>query len=452
MDTTQAHLLTDKEELDVEYYTRQKTLRRRVIGAVVICLAIVCAVIVTVYFTVFNSPAVPVSNVACSGNGYMQVDNLAACVCVSCRTGPDCSEVVEDCAVDINSGQPRVMQGYWANAGLSTDAVLPPYFKPFYGDTVPSLPDAIRNLHAMVGNANAANKTIILGYGGTHMLFAAVYAINTLEGRPMTLFSPAPHYSYASFAAPNGYGYFNSSLYLNESDVVEIVTAINNPTCDYRSKYYTNAKYYIHDMVYYWPSYAEINVTLDEEIMIFSASKFSGHAGNRMGWALVKDPVIAQLMQRYISMTTFGYSTDLSQKFQLIFNHVISTRGEIFAYAKAQLASRYVRLLEILAGQPQPPRFTLASQVGGFYLFMRCNLPQDANCYAVFSAGGITGRAGYGVGPEYVRFNFMMFDTEAEIFFTYLTDLIHAPQNLKKRLPDSLSPVISSDDYWMLGC
>ena len=84
---------------------------------------------------------------------------------------------------------------------------------------------------------------------------------------------------------------------------------------------------------------AEINVTLDEEIMIFSASKFSGHAGNRMGWALVKDPVIAQLMQRCIhlfffsekksryiffliyigdiSMTTFGYSTDILTRWNL---------------------------------------------------------------------------------------------------------------------------------------
>lgn len=41
----------------------------------------------------------------------------------------------------------------------------------------------------------------------------------------------------------------------------------------------------IHDFAYYWPHYAPITAAADHDIMLFTLSKCTGHAGSRIGLA-----------------------------------------------------------------------------------------------------------------------------------------------------------------------
>lgn len=437
----------EKDGADVIYKTqvvpRVKLYSAIVVGIVALLVCIV--VVVGVVVKKGDSPSV----LECSGNGLKHVDSPDLCVCWPCRKGADCSEAVEDCFVDLSSGQPLLLQEYWRDHRESTTR-LPPDFKTLYGSAVPSLLDSIRQLHALVGNANTTGKEIVLGYGGTNVIIAALWAIQYFRDTPLTIFAEPPHYTYGGFTGFNPVtGTFNDSLFQNESQIIEIVTTPNNPTCKIRYPYFQNPAYRIYDMVYYWPSYVAIERMYDADIMIFSASKCTGHAGNRLGWALVKDPLLAQRMNMYITATTFGYSPDLQQKFSLIFQHVVATEGQAFQFVKQTLKGRYERLMEILDAQPEPKRFSLESKVGGFYLWLKCNWPEDQDaCLAVFQHAGVNGRPGsvYGYSDDHVRFNFMLHQSEADVLFDYVQALCHANRTQSHTLRRAMLP------YDTLGC
>jgi histidinol-phosphate/aromatic aminotransferase/cobyric acid decarboxylase-like protein len=66
---------------------------------------------------------------------------------------------------------------------------------------------------------------------------------------------------------------------------IEFVTSPNNPDGQLRKAVlhgYPNAKA-IYDHAYYWPHFSPIPTPADEDIMIFTISKLTGHAGARFG-------------------------------------------------------------------------------------------------------------------------------------------------------------------------
>ncbi|KAH0772956.1 hypothetical protein KY290_010093 [Solanum tuberosum] len=74
----------------------------------------------------------------------------------------------------------------------------------------------------------------------------------------------------------------------NNSDfagnVIEFVTSPNNPDGNLESPVLNgpNVKH-IYDHAYYWSHYTAIPAPADEDLMIFSMSKLTGHAGSRFG-------------------------------------------------------------------------------------------------------------------------------------------------------------------------
>jgi L-tryptophan--pyruvate aminotransferase len=65
---------------------------------------------------------------------------------------------------------------------------------------------------------------------------------------------------------------------------IEIVTSPNNPCGSIREKaVWGDYGFVVHDLAYYWPQYTPIVEALDHDIMIFSLSKATGHAGLRLG-------------------------------------------------------------------------------------------------------------------------------------------------------------------------
>lgn len=67
-------------------------------------------------------------------------------------------------------------------------------------------------------------------------------------------------------------------------NVVEFVTSPNNPDGQPNKAVISgpNAKA-IHDRAYYWPHFSPIPTPADEDVMVFTISKLTGHASTRIG-------------------------------------------------------------------------------------------------------------------------------------------------------------------------
>lgn len=91
---------------------------------------------------------------------------------------------------------------------------------------------------------------------------------------------------------PSVTNYLSSALYRWDGDAstfdgdtcIELVCSPNNPDGSIR-KTTVKAKYgkTIHDFAYYWPQHAPITEAANHDIMLFTVSKCTGHAGTRLG-------------------------------------------------------------------------------------------------------------------------------------------------------------------------
>ena len=79
-----------------------------------------------------------------------------------------------------------------------------------------------------------------------------------------------------------------ASLWKNKTDertrFIEVVTSPNNPDGEMNEAvlHGPNVKT-IYDHVYYWPHFTAISGPADADIMLFTISKLTGHAGMRFG-------------------------------------------------------------------------------------------------------------------------------------------------------------------------
>jgi hypothetical protein len=75
--------------------------------------------------------------------------------------------------------------------------------------------------------------------------------------------------------------------------------------------------------------------------MLFSASKLSGHAGSRFGWALIRDGDVARRVKEYVEESSLGESRDTQLRMLRIVKVVLANlRGEddMFAVAGDEMA------------------------------------------------------------------------------------------------------------------
>jgi histidinol-phosphate/aromatic aminotransferase/cobyric acid decarboxylase-like protein len=64
---------------------------------------------------------------------------------------------------------------------------------------------------------------------------------------------------------------------------IEFVTSPNNPDTALRKPVLAGSSAIV-DHAYYWPHLTHIPAPADEDVMLFTASKLSGHAGSRFGY------------------------------------------------------------------------------------------------------------------------------------------------------------------------
>lgn len=166
-----------------------------------------------------------------------------------------------------------------------------------------------------------------------------------------------------------------------EGPCIELVCSPNNPDGLSNQAVLTseNGKT-IHDLAYYWPQYTAITAAADHDIMLFTMSKTTGHAGIRIGWALVQDDEVARKMTKFIEMNTIGVSKDSQMRAARILSVVTNSHDTpslvqgveepFFHYARRTMTQRWNRLREVV--QRSNGAFTLTG-----FPSQHCNFNDD---------------------------------------------------------------------------
>ncbi len=347
---------------------------------------------------------------------------------------------------------------------ITTHDIVGPY---------PPLNDAIRKLHETVGNAKTDGKLIVLGSGATQLFNAAMYAYSKLHQRkssgPLSLFAKTPYYfNYPDYPDINPeVKVWNSSTAMSPSSVVEICTHPNNPDNAARTEPHYETPYKIHDLVYYWPhlcagactdgatnvSYPLIP-TLDEDMMVFSFTKMTGHAGTRFGWAIVEDPAVALLMTIYIAKSTNHPSVTTIYRARYIIESLLKDNRarSFFGYGREVMLDRHRRIYELWDMENGNARFPLRHVPNGAYIWLEClDKVQCTREHGPWWPAGVWGSEGKSYGQEgFFRINLTLYDSEFEILINKLRYILRGelPPDHVANVPP---PSVDDDLPWGEG-
>lgn len=395
-----------------------------------------------------------VASLMCSGHGRAYLDSLIVagrpvCECNTCFQGPDCADFQSGCAADVNSGDPLFLEPFWKQHAASSAVVVAGWHRMSYSYAdhtfiSQELVKYIRRVHAIVGNAVTDKRFIVFGAGSTQLLNAAVYALSPKNAStPTRVLASIPYYpvyeTQTDFFRSIDYVFQgDTSMWKNSSDtstnLVEFVTSPNNPDGQLKKAVLQvpSAKQ-IYDHAYFWPHFTAITAPSDEDLMIFTISKLTGHASSRFGWALIKDEAVYQTMSKYMGYSSFGASRDAQLRALQLLKVVVGEEREIFKFTYKTMSSRWEKLSEALSASQRfslqniPPTYcNFFQKVRGpspAYAWVKCEREEDDDCFEVLKANGIIGREGslFGAGSRYVRLSLI----KSQDYFDLLLDRIN---------------------------
>ncbi|KAJ1701094.1 hypothetical protein LUZ63_000873 [Rhynchospora breviuscula] len=363
-----------------------------------------------------------------------------------------------DSIINLDHGDPTMFEPFWKEVGDSATVVIPGWQKMSYFSDPrnlcwflePEFANEAQRLHQIAGNAVTDDRHIIVGVGSTQLIHAALFALASTEARqPVNVISAAPYYSmYSGIADFMKSGMFHwagdAATFNGDDNFIELVCSPNNPDGEIRHAVRGNeAGKRVHDMAYCWPQYTPMRHPADHDIMLFTVSKATGHAGTRIGWALVKDAEVARKMAKFIEMNTIGVSKDSQVRAAKILK-VIADGYELpdleagikfFHFGRWLLANRWQRLRQAIkvSGRFSLPQFPSefceffkehAETYPGF-AWLRCEDQTIEDLEVFFKTLNILTRNGrqFGVGPEYVRVSMLDRDANFDVFIKRISSL-----------------------------
>lgn len=286
----------------------------------------------------------------------------------------------KDSVINLDHGDPTMYEKFWRETGNAGDLIIHgSQTMSYFSDVTnlcwflePEFAVQIRRLHRLVGNAIVGDDSyIIVGTGSSQLYQAVLFALSTSPevvsrggGRPLPVVSSVPYYS--SYPAATDllqsrlfhWGGDASSFKDGGEPYIEIVCSPSNPDGLVKTALVnSNNGKVIHDLAYYWPQYTAIKDPADHDIMLFTASKCTGHAGMRLGWAIVRDRDVAKRMMKFIEVSTIGVSKDSQLRAAKIFK-VVSDQYELeatvesnklFHFGRKAMKHRWQRLQEAVA-------------------------------------------------------------------------------------------------------
>ena len=232
---------------------------------------------------------------------------------------------------------------------------------------LPELEDTIRHLHKLVGNANVdPDRHIVLSFGSTQLINAAAFALLDRDNGTESVITAGKAPRYGDYQETGIY--FNSELFRWENEdedftgkrVIEYITHPNNPDGSLRVRSVPDS-FAVWDHAYYWPHFTPITGPVgegerykDSDVVLFTLSKMTGHAGTRLGWAITKDAEVARRMAEFIKMTTNSLSREVQLRANALLTHIVKTDGKIFNYAADEMERRWDKLTSIFGNGPEP--------------------------------------------------------------------------------------------------
>ncbi|XVF12177.1 hypothetical protein REPUB_Repub08aG0091900 [Reevesia pubescens] len=358
------------------------------------------------------------------------------------------SEGDEDRVINLDHGDPTMYESYWQKMGDETAVVIPGWqFMSYFSDATslcwflePEFAKQIVRLHKVVGNAVTENRHIVVGTGSTQLFQAALYALSPkTESEPISVVSAAPYYS----SYPVITDCLKSGLYKWAGDArsfskggpyIELVTSPNNPDGFARHSVVNSSEgILIHDLAYYWPQYTPISSPADYDLMLFTVSKSTGHAGMRIGWALVKDEDVARQMTKYIELNTIGVSKDSQLRAAKVLKFISDSCerpndvDSFFDFSYHLMAKRWKELRQAVhqSGLFSVPDFP--PQLCKFlnrvfepqpaFAWVKCE-GEIEDCESFLRGMKILSRGGkhFGVSPKYVRISMLDRDKNYDTF------------------------------------
>ncbi|KDP31053.1 hypothetical protein JCGZ_11429 [Jatropha curcas] len=369
--------------------------------------------------------------------------------------------------INLDHGDPTMYERFWQEMGDEATIIIPGWQSMSYFSDItnpcwflePEFAKQIVRLHKIVGNAVTENRQIVVGTGSTQLFQAVLYALAPQDAeQPISVVSAAPFYS----SYPAITDCLKSGLYRWEGDAthfrkegpyIELVTSPNNPDGFVRRSVLNRTEgILVHDLAYYWPQYTPISSPADHEIMLFTVSKTTGHAGMRIGWALVKNKEVAKRMVKYIELNSIGVSKDSQLRASKILD-VVSDNCEssannksLFEFAYHVMAERWqlLRAAVKVSGLFSLPEFSpgFCSFRGRFFesqpafAWLKCEEPIE-DCESFLRFNKILTRSGkyFGVGVQYVRISLLDRDDNILLFINRLSNITidDVYQHLKER-------------------
>ncbi|KAK1433841.1 hypothetical protein QVD17_10759 [Tagetes erecta] len=359
---------------------------------------------------------------------------------------------LESVVINLDHGDPTMYETFWKQKGEETTVVTSSWQHISYFSDIknvcwflePGLVSAITRLHKVVGNAVTEGRHIVVGTGSSQLYQAALYALSPPNtSTPMNVVSAAPYYS----SYPLMTDYLKSGLHKwagdaytfnKEEPYIELVTSPNNPDGFTRQDVVKGDKgILIHDLAYYWPQYTPILSPADYDIMLFTVSKSTGHAGTRIGWALVKDREIAKKMTTFIEINTIGVSKDSQIRAAKILEAVSDSCNQkeaesFFDYSYKLMAERWKKIKAAvnktqLFSLPNFPQETCSFSGRTFgqlpaFAWLKCEEVDD--CESFLRRHKILTRGGkhFGASTKYVRISMLSRESE----FNLLTERLPA--------------------------
>jgi len=255
-----------------------------------------------------------------------------------------------------------------------------------------AISESIKDLHTAVGNVNFENHELIVGVGGHQLIQAALYALSPNRAKTTSVYAAPPFWSKFPRMI-NGYSPTNQfvpdydeamDIVANGGDIIDLITSPSNSgnlLANEQQLIPVPSSKQIWDLVYYWPScYANKTAItpMAEDIMIFSLSKLCGYSGHRFGWMWMKDPVAAERVKEYLSITTQAYpaaelvySTTIIQQ---ILNS-LGTEDDFFVGIQDQLMGRCKAIRSIF--KDGGDKFKIKSPCGNMYILVKCTEVDD---------------------------------------------------------------------------
>ncbi|RDX74643.1 Tryptophan aminotransferase-related protein 4, partial [Mucuna pruriens] len=434
-----------------------------------------------------------VSSITCSGHGKAFLDGLLlhgkpVCECNMCYGASDCSQLLPDCMVDADSictiacsGDPTFLEPFWMKNAGSSAIVVAGWHRMSYEFSDGSLISEelkahIRNVHASVGNAITDGKYIIFGPGATHLLNAAVHALssNASSSSPAKVVASIPYYpvykEQTEFFKSEDYKFNgDTSMWKNDtsnSTFIELVTSPNNPD-GHMKKAVLEGQFVktIHDLAYYWPHFTPILEPADEDLMIFTLSKLTGHAGSRFGWAIIKDEAVYKRMLTYMDLSTYGVSRETQLRVLKLLKVVLSENGrEMYEFGYNTMKNRWTRLSKALSRSNRFSTQNLKPQYCSFsqqirtpspaFAWLKCetSILEDRSCYEVLQAVNITGRPGslFGADNRYVRLSLVRSEDDFDLLLRQINKLVSAEINHKRVTMVTLTGLIQGNESTLM--